>query len=555
MKYTKYVFTYRRGIIIGIILTAGLFLGILAVRQSQEMRRKAAVPGGSAYLTLSPGSTTLPPNTSQEILFTSSIQQNMIDGIQIVANITGDIPPDMQFIPSVPSEFRLITNTLESSGSGKILRLVFLTNQPQTPYANTNPIQIGKLTFTSPDSGTLSIAFDQTLSKIMQNQEAQDVLQIPSDAVYTFLLPTPSTSPPPAGPFGQAVSLNGSSYIHVDHEGTISPKLGFTIEAWIKPSFAEFGTSNIMFDENTDPAQIIPPFELSVESIHDAGSGDYIMKYLFYTNDNSNGCDHPTRTAQLSIHYTSSESSKVTSWHHVAGIIEQDGNVRIAVDGLMTDRNETTSGFCYQGKNLFVGARKLPGFTMDNYFQGQIDEVRISTGARYSNHFFHPIAPFVPDGETSALYHFDGTLDDASGNGHNGIPNGTITYEASTLPIPTPTATLIPIPPPGNSAPVFTTANTLPNATVNEAYKTEIAAEDPDLTDQLTMWLPDPPTGLSLTNCQTEQIENMNTIRCYLSGTPTQAGGYSPAMYVSDNVGHEVLNNQFSLQVVPKEKP
>ncbi|MCA9122000.1 MAG: hypothetical protein H6822_11995 [Planctomycetaceae bacterium] len=57
------------------------------------------------------------------------------------------------------------------------------------------------------------------------------------------------------------------------------------------------------------------------------------------------------------------------------------------------------------------------------HFCGQIDEVRVSTGARYHEDF-KPEKRFDPDDETLALYHFDegegGQLTDSSGHGHHG---------------------------------------------------------------------------------------------------------------------------------------
>ena len=60
-------------------------------------------------------------------------------------------------------------------------------------------------------------------------------------------------------------------------------------------------------------------------------------------------------------------------------------------------------------------------------FVGLIDEVRISTTARYDREFI-PLVRFEPDRDTIALYHFDeGSGDvarDASGNGHHGTVRG-----------------------------------------------------------------------------------------------------------------------------------
>jgi hypothetical protein len=73
---------------------------------------------------------------------------------------------------------------------------------------------------------------------------------------------------------------------------------------------------------------------------------------------------------------------------------------------------------------LSIGAERYPDpAKMQSFFQGVIDEVRISTRARYDRDFT-PQARFEADDDTLALYHFDegqGDLaKDSSGNGHDG---------------------------------------------------------------------------------------------------------------------------------------
>src|SRR5262249_53882880 len=57
------------------------------------------------------------------------------------------------------------------------------------------------------------------------------------------------------------------------------------------------------------------------------------------------------------------------------------------------------------------------------FFQGRINQVRISRTARYQNPFT-PQTRFEPDNDTLALYHFDegqgDVLTDSSGNNHHG---------------------------------------------------------------------------------------------------------------------------------------
>ena len=56
---------------------------------------------------------------------------------------------------------------------------------------------------------------------------------------------------------------------------------------------------------------------------------------------------------------------------------------------------------------LVIGAEKHDAGAGFPSFRGLIDEVRISNVLRYTGTTVRPIAPFVPDGNTMALYHFD----------------------------------------------------------------------------------------------------------------------------------------------------
>jgi RHS repeat-associated protein len=62
------------------------------------------------------------------------------------------------------------------------------------------------------------------------------------------------------------------------------------------------------------------------------------------------------------------------------------------------------------------------------YFNGLIDEVRISTGALYSSNFT-PAGTLTASSSTKGLWKFDGqTTNDSSANGNNGSLNGGATY-------------------------------------------------------------------------------------------------------------------------------
>ncbi len=138
------------------------------------------------------------------------------------------------------------------------------------------------------------------------------------------------------------------------------------------------------------------------------------------------------------------------TWHHVAVTRRRsDGRLRIYVDGVLdaegpgnvgNDRNVSyrdgrTTSFPNSDPFLVIGAEKHDAGPDFPSYRGWIDEVRLSRVQRYTGtSFTRPFGPFVPDGDTAALYHLDegsgDVVGDASGGGSHGTrqiggsPNG-----------------------------------------------------------------------------------------------------------------------------------
>ncbi|HWQ13914.1 MAG TPA: LamG domain-containing protein, partial [Roseiflexaceae bacterium] len=86
-------------------------------------------------------------------------------------------------------------------------------------------------------------------------------------------------------------------------------------------------------------------------------------------------------------------------WYHVAATYS-GGAVRVFVNG----RPGAAVALAAPGQGPWF---RLGGFSGYPFFAGAIDEVRLSSGARYSAAFTPPSAPFTPDASTVALYHLD----------------------------------------------------------------------------------------------------------------------------------------------------
>ncbi|HWZ84754.1 MAG TPA: PQQ-dependent sugar dehydrogenase [Thermoanaerobaculia bacterium] len=129
-------------------------------------------------------------------------------------------------------------------------------------------------------------------------------------------------------------------------------------------------------------------------------------------------------------------------WHHVA--VERrrsDGWMWIFVDGVLEAQVDGPDGDVSYPDDatavapndpfLVVGAEK---FDAGAAYDGSLDELRLSSSLRYRGGFTRPHAPFVPDAQTAALYHFDegtgGAVGDSSG-ASGGPSNGTLAVGGS----------------------------------------------------------------------------------------------------------------------------
>jgi hypothetical protein len=117
-------------------------------------------------------------------------------------------------------------------------------------------------------------------------------------------------------------------------------------------------------------------------------------------------------------------------WHHIALTRSaSSGSLAIFIDGRLDARGEGPTGdVSYRDGRatqypadpfLVIGAEKHDAGPEYPSFRGWLDEVRMSRIIRYRGAFTPPTAPFTPDADTVALYHFNegagATVRDSSG--------------------------------------------------------------------------------------------------------------------------------------------
>jgi 3',5'-cyclic AMP phosphodiesterase CpdA len=107
------------------------------------------------------------------------------------------------------------------------------------------------------------------------------------------------------------------------------------------------------------------------------------------------------------------------AWHHVAATFD-GAMVRIFVDGALAGEAPGRGRRTPNDLFMMVGADVTKENTPVSFFEGRIDEVRISKVARYTA-AFTPQRRFEPDADTLVLLHMDGAIGpwayDSSGRG------------------------------------------------------------------------------------------------------------------------------------------
>ncbi len=133
---------------------------------------------------------------------------------------------------------------------------------------------------------------------------------------------------------------------------------------------------------------------------------------------------HPCAgVAQSKYFIKSSHTIQVGQRSHLAFVWDGSESLVLFVDGKRQPSDVAKIARNANRPRFMIGADLDQAMKVSNGFAGLIDEVRVSSGARYGLDFTPP-KHYQPDANTLALYHFDeGTgdvLKDSSGNNHHG---------------------------------------------------------------------------------------------------------------------------------------
>lgn len=187
------------------------------------------------------------------------------------------------------------------------------------------------------------------------------------------------------GDYIQTLNFNDTSALNSD----------FTIEFWayftLLPSSQTSGGGNYM----------VPYFSQS-------SSGIAIEPYILLRNTSLDyGIPNPTSGVAYGT-YNWTTSVVINQWYHFA-VVRNGGVTRAYRDGV---QNTSTTGTAPATTSIWLAQRMNFGAypqTNRGFWQGYMDEFRVSFGARYTAAFTPSTNDFVHDSETMLLLHMDGT--------------------------------------------------------------------------------------------------------------------------------------------------
>jgi len=191
-----------------------------------------------------------------------------------------------------------------------------------------------------------------------------------------------------------------------------------TVELWFKPdstidssTFSDYSTLIVRNSDNCGGCQ-----EYGLQFVAAQYPHPGTIRFYHY-DDNAN----------LFQVFSDGDQWQAGEWHHVAGVLDPDMGMLLFIDGhLQSDID--TGGTEATHVSTFITALARHGNIAFRYFKGNLDDVRLSTVARYQADFVPPCPDLVTDSDTRALWNLNETTgttaNDASGNGFDGTVYG-----------------------------------------------------------------------------------------------------------------------------------
>lgn len=255
-----------------VILAGGVVAGVMLVRQQQELREKAAVPGGQARVSLFPtsGSFNIGDNLPVSIYFNTSGVAISSVRLRLIYPFTGTSPEitasdiEINQIIEKSGNWNCPTKSITTEGQNIAIE-VACANIGATGYATSSDMLLAsfKLTVNKiPQTNPFTLRFDPSMSIITQKSNGQDILNIPdtetATATFTVVIPS-GPSPTPT----KVLTPTPTKKPTATPTPTKAPTATPTIKAGLTPTVTTAATAT--------PTKIITPTPTLAAQLPDAG--------------------------------------------------------------------------------------------------------------------------------------------------------------------------------------------------------------------------------------------------------------------------------------------
>ncbi|QLG69839.1 MAG: hypothetical protein CH104c_0608 [Candidatus Woesebacteria bacterium] len=206
-----------------LLLGAGLAVGILLVKQSQQIKEKAATPTGTVKVFLSPETNSVQVGQvfSVNVLLDTDSRYISALTLDLSYPYTGDTPPieatDIQVSSNliVGGNWNFPIKTINTDNQLVQIRIGGLNSSSQG-YKTTGEETVATINFKAQAAGSINLSFNPTTTKATDKTTGEDILLTPSSyGSYTASGQTTTATPVPTATINNMPTTTTSATPHI----------------------------------------------------------------------------------------------------------------------------------------------------------------------------------------------------------------------------------------------------------------------------------------------------------------------------------------------------